>query len=217
MAIPVDAGRPGDIWRLHANDRPVLVRKRNERMIVFQPVAEPDGPTYAMESDDWDSTLERFREDLEILTAGDRAHIFVPKTEVYILRIAKNKYKASGKGWVAWKSGKPPTPDIEDSGLFFDPSSDWNLDGDLLYRPFRMLEDGEQVVDSKEQHWSFMAPFWFTDEDGQRGSPAWPLVLAGDEGRTKELNNTSEDHEKKEWAERAGVEPEVFDLEWPTW
>ena len=186
-------------------------------MVAFQPVAEPAGPGYGIDSGDWGHTLERFREDLETLIAGDRAHVFVPETEVYILEIAENKYKASGKGWVVWRTGQPPTWEFGDQGLYFDPSSEWNLDGELLYRPFHMLEDGEHVADSRGRQWIFTAPFSFTDEEGQRGSPAWPLVLAGDDERTKTLNSASEDHQKAEWSARSGVRSDVFDLEWPTW
>jgi hypothetical protein len=193
------------------------MKKRRNGMAAFQPVAEPAGPGYGIGSGDWGHTLERFREDLETLFAGDRAHVFVPETEVYILEIAQNKHKASGKGWVAWRTGQPPTWEFADHGLYFDPSSEWNLDGELLYRPFPMLEDGAQVTDSQGRQWTFTAPFSFIEDGGRRGSPAWPLVLAGDDERTKTLNSTSEYHQKAEWSARSGVGSNVFDLEWPTW
>jgi hypothetical protein len=226
VAISVDEGRPGDIWRLRADDQLVLVQKRNKALIGFQPVAYPAGPTYGIGSSDWGHTLQRFREDLETIFVGDTAHVYVPETDVYIVEIARNPYRASGKGWVAWRTRQPPTWEFSEYGMYFDPSSEWNLDGKLLYRPFAMLHDGEQVTDSDGRHWTFHAPFWFTDaddEDGQRGSPAWPLTLArlwplpNDGHRTAQVNDTSEDREKKEWAKRAGVGPEVFDLELPDW
>jgi len=219
----VDEGRPGDIWQLRGGEQPALVKKRRERSIAFQPVAQPDGPTYGIGSGDWGNTLQRFREDLETIFAGDTAHVYVPETEVYLLEIAGNEYKASGKGWVAWRTGQPPTWEFADHGLFFDPSSEWNLDGELLYRPFAMLHDGELVIDSQGRHWTFTAPFWWLDGEGRRGSPAWPLTLAAhfplpnDGHRTAQLNNTSEEHEMAEWAKRSGVAPEVFDLELPDW
>jgi hypothetical protein len=222
----VDEGRPGDIWRLRADDEPVLVRKRNDAQTGFQPVADPDGPTYGITSRDWGHTLQRFREDFAMVFAGEIAHVYVPETDVYLIEIDKSAFKASGTGWVAWRTGQPPTPEFWEYGLYFDPSSEWNLDGELLYRPFAMLHDGEQVTDSDGGHWTFHAPFWFTDdqdEQARRGSPAWPLTLAmrwplpNDGHRTAQLNQTSEDREKAEWSQRAGVGPEVFDLELPDW
>ena len=215
VAIPIDAGRPGDIWRLHADDRPVRIRKRRKHMVVFQSDAEPSG--HGLGSEDWGHTLQRFRENLDSLHAGDLAHVFVPETEVYILEIATNDYKASGKGWVSWRTGQPPTSEFADHGLFFDPASEWNLDGELVYRPFPMLDDGAPVADSQGRQWTFTAPFSFTGEDGKRGMPAWPLTVAGDDERTKTLNSTSENDERAEWSARSGVSSDVFDLEVPDW
>ena len=135
MAIPVDAGRPGDIWRLHADDRPVRIKKRRKHLVVFQSDAEPARSGHGIDSGDWGQALQRFREDLETLHAGDQAHVFVPETEVYVLENAKNDYKAPRKGWVAWRTGQPPTSEFADYGLFFGPASQWNLDGELVYRP----------------------------------------------------------------------------------
>jgi hypothetical protein len=217
VAIPVDAGRPGDIWRLHADDRPVRITKRRKHMVVFQSEADPAGSGYGIGPRDWGHTLQRFREDLETLYAGDQAQVFVPETEVYILQIAKYEYYASGKGWVAWRTGQPPTSEFADGGLFFDPASEWNLDGELVYRPFPMLDDGATVADSQGRKWTFTAPFWFTGEDGQRGTPAWPLAVAGDDERTKTLNSTSDNDQRAEWSARSGVGSDVFDLELPDW
>jgi hypothetical protein len=217
MAIPADAGRPGDIWRLHADDRPVRIKKRRKHMVVFRSDTDPAGSGHGIDSEDWGHTLQRLREDLETLYADDQAHVFVPETEVYILEVAKNEYKASGKGWVAWRTGQPPTSEYADHGLFFDPASEWNLDGELVYRPFPMLDDGAQVTDAQGRRWTFTAPFSFTGEDGQRGSPACPLVAVGAAERTKTLDSTSEDDQRAEWSARSGVGSDVFDLELPTW
>ena len=217
MAIPIDAGRPGDIWRLHADDRPVRIKKRRKHMVVFQSDADPARSGHGIDSRDWGHTLQRFREDLETLYAGDQAHVFVPETEVYILEIGENEYKVSGKGWVAWRTGQPPTWEFAECGLFFDPASEWNLDGELVYRPFPMLDDGAQVADSRGRQWTFTAPFSFTGEDGRRGAPAWPLVVAGDDERTKALNGISDNDQRAEWSARSGVGSDVFDLELPAW
>jgi hypothetical protein len=195
----------------------VLVEKRRPGSIVYGPVAETAGSGYGIGPQDWGHTLERFREDLATVVTGDRAHVFVPESEVYILEVARNEYKASGKGWVAWRTGQSPTRAFSDQGLFFDPASEWNLDGELVYRPFHMLEDGAHIVDSQNRQWRFTAPFRFVDERNQPGSPAWPLVVAGDDQGTKVLNGTSEDHEKAEWSARSGVDSNVFDLELPDW
>jgi hypothetical protein len=80
-----------------------------------------------------------------------------------------------------------------------------------------MLDDGAQVTDARGRRWTFTAPFSFTSEDGHRGSPAWPLVVAGDDERTKTLNSTGEDDQRAEWNARSGVGSDVFDLELPTW
>ncbi|MBQ0892048.1 hypothetical protein KBX37_02865 [Micromonospora sp. U56] len=217
MAIPIDAGRPGDIWRLRADDMPVRIKERYEQTVGFRLDAEPAQSGYGIGPRDWDHTLQRFREDLETLYAGDQAQVFVPETEVYILQIATNPYKASGKGWVAWRTGQPPTSEFADYGLFFDPASEWNLDGELVYRPFAMLDDGARVADSRGRQWTFTAPFSFTGGDGQRGTPAWPLVVAGDDERTKALNGSRDNDQRAEWSARSGVGSDVFDLELPDW
>ncbi|WP_203700950.1 hypothetical protein [Asanoa iriomotensis] len=206
MAIPVDAGRPGDIWRLHADDLPVRITKRRKDMVVFRSDADPAQSGQGIDSADWGHTLQRFREDLETLDAGDQAHVYVPETEIYILEIATNAYKASGKGWVAWRVGQPPTSEFADHGLFFDPASEWNLDGELVHRPFPMLDDGARVTDSEGRRWTFTAPFSFTAENGRRGTPAWPLA-----------NGAGDSDQKAEWSTRSGVGPDVFDLELPSW
>lgn len=217
VAIPVDAGRPGDIWRLRADDRPVRVQRRSEHSVSFQSDAEPTRSGHGIDSGDWGHTLQRFREDPETLYAGDRAHVFVPETEVYILEIGKNEYKASGKGWVAWRTGQPPTWEFAEYGLFLDPASEWCLAGELVYRPFPMLDDGAQVADSRGRQWTFTAPFSFIGEDGERGTPTWPLVVAGDDEGTRALNDTSDIDQRAEWSARSGVGSDVFDLELPDW
>ncbi|GIH09243.1 hypothetical protein Rhe02_73100 [Rhizocola hellebori] len=184
--------------------------------ISFWLAADPDGKSYGIGPGDWSHTLQRFREDLDTLVKGDTAHVFVPQTEVYILEISKNEFKASGKGWTVWRTAESPTPDSV-GGMFFDPSSEWNLDGHLVYRPFAMLHDGEEVADANGKRWTFSAPFWFTDDKGQRGSPTWPLTVPGDHEKTKSLNDTSNEGEKARWADRARARPEVFGLEYPDW
>src|SRR5215475_3214083 len=100
MAIPVDSGRPGDIWRLYADDQPARVGWRR-KVISFKPLAQPDGLAYGLARGDWGHTLQRFREDLGGLADGDVAHVYVPESDIYILQVADNRYRASGKGWVA--------------------------------------------------------------------------------------------------------------------
>ncbi|HTF07683.1 MAG TPA: hypothetical protein VK659_05865 [Asanoa sp.] len=159
-------------------------------MVAFQSDGDPAGSGHGIGPRDWGHTLQRFREGLESLYAGDQAHVFVPETEVYILEIATNDYRESGKGWVAWRTGQPPTSEFAEYGLFFDPASEWNLDGELVYRPFPMVDDGAQVADSRGRQWIFTAPFSFTSPDGQRGTPTWPLAVAGNDERTKTLNGS---------------------------
>lgn len=191
--------------------------ERYEQTVAFRPDAEPAHSGYGIGPRDWGHTLQRFRGGLERLYAGDRAHVYVPETEVYILQIANYEYYASGKGWVAWRTGQPPTSEFADGGLFFDPASEWNLDGELVHRPFPMLDDGATVADSHGRKWTFTAPFWFTGEDGRRETPAWPLVVPGDDERTRRLHGISDADQKSEWIARSGVAPDVFDLELPDW
>jgi len=109
-------------------------------------------------------------------------------TDIYILGIDDNEWKASGKGWSAWETGQTPNTG---SVVFFDPSSHWNLDGEMIFRPFEMLESRAVAHDAEGCPWRF-APFHFLDPEDRRGSPLWPRSIPGDSERTDRLRDTDQ-------------------------
>jgi hypothetical protein len=217
LASPED-GRIGDVWRIRGLDDHEMTVTRLSRpyTITLNSISEPQPSGWGYDLNDWDNVLYRIRENLDDVQVGDVVHLYVPPTEVYLLDVKIDSRYPALSGWFGYQVGRPPEPDVEDSGLFFHPSADQMFDAERLHRPFEMLEEGTVVRDTDGGSWKFLAPFFFIGEDGARGEPEWPLEVPGDSGASARLRATSRQEQMSVWADRSGVDPSVFDQAWNT-
>jgi hypothetical protein len=214
MAAPSD-GRVGDVWRVVGADHEMRVTRLSEYAISVNSVSRPQPSGWGYELDNWENVLYRIREDLATVSVGDIIQMYVPPTDVYLLRVHLDERRPALSGWFGYQAGRQPTPDIPDTGLFFHPAADESITVSLQVRPYAMLEPGALFVDGAGAHWEFQPPFRFTDSTGTQGIPQWPLTVSGDADATAALNGTSHAEQVSTWELRSGVTPEVFELKWP--
>ena len=213
--VQPEDGRIGDIWRITGAEHEMVVQQINRYTITLNSASEPQPSGWGYDLKDWDNVLYRTREDLSQVQAGDAVHLFVPPTDVYLLGVKIDNRWPLLSAWFGFQAGRQPEPDVEDAGLYFHPSADETFDCELRLRPFAMLPDGAEVRDARGRQWRFAAPFSFTDEDGARGEPMWPVELPGDEAATEALRATSPAEQVAAWTERSNVGPDAFDHTWP--
>jgi hypothetical protein len=212
-AQPED-GRIGDIWRVTGAEHEMVVQQVNRYTITLNSVSEPQPSGWGYDLGGWDNVLYRIREDLTEVQAGDVVHLYVPPSDVYLLGVKIDTQRPVLSAWFGFQTGREPEPDVEDAGLYFHPCADETFDCELLFRPFAMLPDGTRVRDADGRPWRFAAPFFFADEDGARGEPAWPVELPGDEAAAEALRATTPAAQTTAWTRRAGVSPSAFDHRW---
>jgi len=207
-------GRIGDVWRITGAEHEMVVQRLDRYTITLNSVRAPQPSGWGFDLEGWDNVLYRIREDLSGVEAGDVVHLHVPPTDVYLLGVKIDSRWPSLSAWFGFQVGRIPEPEVEDSGLYFHPSADETFDCELLLRPFPMVPDGAGVRDAGGRRWRFAAPFSFTDDDGARGEPEWPVELPGDAAATEALRATSIAEQVAAWTERCGVAPSAFGHRW---
>ncbi|HCT76911.1 MAG TPA: hypothetical protein DGG94_15665 [Micromonosporaceae bacterium] len=209
--VAPEEGRAGDIWRVEGKDHEMVIDRMTKYTVTLNSVSQPQESGWGFDLGKWNDVIYRIREDLTDVAGGDVVHLYVPATELYLVKVYIDPQWPLLSGWFGFQTGRRPEPDTDDEGLFFHPSADENLAVERLFRPFAILEPSMSIIDAEGRAWTFEAPLHFVDQSSERGIPLWPLTIPDDPDRTVELNLTSYAEQMSEWTRHSGVDASVFD------
>jgi hypothetical protein len=183
--------------------------------------------------------LFRFTPDLEVLASGDRCRVGIRPTTVHVLAVDSSPLPpispsadpaAPGLSLRVLPAGVPydlARGAYGDAADSLSPYGDEPIRVELLFRPYRFLEDLDVVADQQGRRWVFCRPYWWVEldrDDDRQGLPAplagpdWPVTLLGQVGGAAPDPNrvgqvaeatAAGDHTSHlaVWSRMAGVEP----------
>lgn len=190
--------RVGDVLRVSCPQAPTLVTEVSRfHVSVKSPwrSIDPDADWIRWNGDlalgrvrshqDWQEDLLRTVPPADQLRKGDRCTLGISDTVVHVTAVetfdpplvtgmVPRPYAQVG----VLRHGVSADPCAEDQGATIDLDGGWPVRLVLVFRPYSLLEPGDEVADREVRAWRFGGPWdWSPFGSAPQLAPAWPLTL----------------------------------------